>query len=65
MEITAIERIRGLIESIVEDTDDEERQFKLRTALQLLEYIEHNTKQRTRHLQTVNWTNRPRKICSN
>ena len=37
---TAIGRIRDLIESVAKDTDDREHQFKLRTALQLLEYIE-------------------------
>lgn len=40
MSITTIERVIELTESILEDTDNSEHKFKLRTALQLLEIIE-------------------------
>ncbi|MEF8785592.1 MAG: hypothetical protein V5A45_06625 [Haloarculaceae archaeon] len=39
MEPTTIERVIALTESVLEETDDKEQTFKLRTALQLLEII--------------------------
>ena len=44
MGTTAIERVIELTESVLEDTDNDEYKFRLRTAIQLLEIIEdrHN-----------------------
>lgn len=40
MESTAIDRVRDLIEGVLADTADDEHRFRLRTALQLLAYVE-------------------------
>ncbi|WP_340102257.1 hypothetical protein [Salinibaculum salinum] len=40
MENTAIRRAIELTEGVLEDTDNDEYKFKLRTAIQLLEIIE-------------------------
>lgn len=37
---TTAERAAELLKGVLEDTDDEEQRFKLRTALQLIEIIE-------------------------
>lgn len=37
---TTIDRVRDLIEGVLADTSDEEHCFRLRTALQLLEYVD-------------------------
>ena len=44
MDTTTIGRVIELAESVLEDTDNDEYKFKLRTAIQLLEIIEerHN-----------------------
>jgi hypothetical protein len=44
MNTTTIERVIELTEGVLEDTDNDEYKFKLRTAIQLLEIIEerHN-----------------------
>jgi len=47
------ETIRSLLESAIERTDDEEVNYKLRTALQLLDVVRVRNEQLTDTLSTV------------
>lgn len=40
MQPTTVERIRQLLEAVLNDVDDDENRYRLRAALQLLSFIE-------------------------
>jgi hypothetical protein len=54
MAYTTTERAAELIRGVLQDTDDDENRFKLRTALQLIELIDE---QHELAVQTINDSN--------